>query len=167
MPERRAWRVAWSHPDVRFARASADAYQCPSLQMGHNDLGDFHSESGDFQAALKCYVRTRDYCTTTKHTVSMCLNVIRVSIHMGAPDLCCPTMHPTWLRSEPPGRDVCTACLPAPLVLSCTCALARCPCCPCHLVCTAAPLSNWPLLVRSELHARCQLCDQGRIYARR
>ena len=51
--------------------------------MGHNDLGDFYSESGDFHAALKCYVRTRDYCTTTKHTVSMCLNVIRVSIHMG------------------------------------------------------------------------------------
>lgn len=52
-------------------------------QMGHNDLGDFHCERGDFQAALKCYVRTRDYCTTSKHTISMCMNVIKVSIHMG------------------------------------------------------------------------------------
>lgn len=33
--------------------------------------------------ALKCYVRTRDYCTTSKHIITMCLNIIRVSIHMG------------------------------------------------------------------------------------
>jgi len=32
---------------------------------------------------LKCYVRTRDYCTTAKHIIQMCLNVIRVSIEMG------------------------------------------------------------------------------------
>ena len=53
------------------------------IRMGHNDLGDFHSARGEFVTALKCYVRTRDYCTTPKHIVSMCLNVIRVSIHMG------------------------------------------------------------------------------------
>lgn len=51
--------------------------------MGHNDLGDFHYERGDLNAALKCYVRTRDYCTTSKHIISMCLNVIKVSIEMG------------------------------------------------------------------------------------
>lgn len=34
------------------------------------------------QNAFKCYVRTRDYCTTSKHILSMCLNVIRVSIEM-------------------------------------------------------------------------------------
>ena len=51
--------------------------------MGHNDLGDFHSARGDFATALKCYVRTRDYCTTSKHIITMCLNIIRVSIHMG------------------------------------------------------------------------------------
>jgi len=53
-----------------------------SIRMGHNDLGSFHCDRGDFATALKCYVRTRDYCTTSKHTVSMCLNVIKVSIHM-------------------------------------------------------------------------------------
>jgi hypothetical protein len=51
--------------------------------MGHNDLGDFHYDRGDLQSALKCYVRTRDYCTTSKHNISMCLNVIKVSIEMG------------------------------------------------------------------------------------
>jgi len=54
-----------------------------SIRMGHNDLGDFHSARGDFAMALKCYVRTRDYCTTSKHIIAMCLNIIRVSIHMG------------------------------------------------------------------------------------
>jgi len=50
--------------------------------MGHNDLGDFHYERGEFNTALRCYVRTRDYCTTSKHIISMCLNVIRASIQM-------------------------------------------------------------------------------------
>jgi COP9 signalosome complex subunit 1 len=54
-----------------------------SIRMGHNDLGDFHYDRGDLQSALKCYVRTRDYCTTSKHNISMCLNVIKVSIEMG------------------------------------------------------------------------------------
>jgi len=54
-----------------------------SIRMGHNDLGDFYSMRGDFAMALKCYVRTRDYCTTSKHIITMCLNIIRVSIHMG------------------------------------------------------------------------------------
>lgn len=35
------------------------------------------------QNAFKSYVRTRDYCTTGKHVIQMCLNVIRVSIELG------------------------------------------------------------------------------------
>jgi len=54
-----------------------------SIRMGHNDLGDFHYHRGDLNAALKCYVRTRDYCTTSKHIIQMCMNVIKVSIEMG------------------------------------------------------------------------------------
>jgi COP9 signalosome complex subunit 1 len=54
-----------------------------SIRMGHNDLGDFHYGRGDLNSALKCYVRTRDYCTTSKHIVTMCLNVIMVSVEMG------------------------------------------------------------------------------------
>lgn len=55
-----------------------------SIRMGHNDLGDFHYERGEFNTALKCYVRTRDYCTTSKHIIAMCVNVIRASIQMGS-----------------------------------------------------------------------------------
>jgi len=54
-----------------------------SIRMGHNDLGDFHYNRGDLNAALKCYVRTRDYCTTSKHIIQMCLNVIKVSVELG------------------------------------------------------------------------------------
>lgn len=35
------------------------------------------------QDAFKCYVRTRDYCTTPRHVLAMCLNVIRCAVEMG------------------------------------------------------------------------------------
>lgn len=54
-----------------------------SIRMGYNDLGDFHNARGDLQQAFKCFVRTRDYCTTSKHIISMCLNVVLVAINLG------------------------------------------------------------------------------------
>eukprot|EP00238_Polyblepharides_amylifera_P015908 CAMPEP_0196584436 /NCGR_PEP_ID=MMETSP1081-20130531/47059_1 /TAXON_ID=36882 /ORGANISM="Pyramimonas amylifera, Strain CCMP720" /LENGTH=415 /DNA_ID=CAMNT_0041905639 /DNA_START=73 /DNA_END=1320 /DNA_ORIENTATION=- len=54
-----------------------------SIRMGHNDLGDYYYERGELQDAFKSFVRTRDYCTTSKHIISMCLNVIRASIELG------------------------------------------------------------------------------------
>ena len=37
---------------------------------------------GDLSNALKCYSRARDYCTSAKHVVNMCLNVIKVSVYL-------------------------------------------------------------------------------------
>lgn len=34
------------------------------------------------QSAFKCYVRTRDYCTSPKHILSMCLAVIKTAIEL-------------------------------------------------------------------------------------
>lgn len=51
--------------------------------MGYNDFGDFYYAHGQLGEALKNYVRTRDYCTTAKHIIHMCLNVILASIEMG------------------------------------------------------------------------------------
>ena len=34
------------------------------------------------QDAFKCYVRTRDYCSTAKDITQMCLNVIKVAIEL-------------------------------------------------------------------------------------
>eukprot|EP00775_Hariotina_reticulata_P007615 gene7612-7817_t len=53
-----------------------------SIRLGHNDLGDFFYNRGDLQNAFKSYVRTRDYCTTPKHIVTMCLNAVRVAVEM-------------------------------------------------------------------------------------
>ncbi|KAG2424834.1 hypothetical protein HXX76_014255 [Chlamydomonas incerta] len=54
-----------------------------SIRMGHSDLGDWAYERGDLQMAFKCYVRTRDYCTTSRHVVAMCLAVIRTALELG------------------------------------------------------------------------------------
>ncbi|KAI3873053.1 hypothetical protein MKX03_018674 [Papaver bracteatum] len=54
-----------------------------SIRMGYNDFGDFYYSHGHLGDAFKNYVRTRDYCTTSKHILQMCLNAILVSIEMG------------------------------------------------------------------------------------
>jgi len=53
-----------------------------SIRRGHNDLGDHHMDMGDLHNALKCYIRSRDYCTNNNHVFTMCLNAIRVSIYL-------------------------------------------------------------------------------------
>lgn len=53
-----------------------------SIRRGHDDLGDHYLSCGDLSNALKCYSRARDYCTSAKHVVNMCLNVIKVSIYL-------------------------------------------------------------------------------------
>ncbi|XP_055905909.1 COP9 signalosome complex subunit 1b [Eupeodes corollae] len=53
-----------------------------SIRRGHDDLGDHYLNCGDLSNALKCYSRARDYCTSGKHVVNMCLNVIKVSLYL-------------------------------------------------------------------------------------
>lgn len=54
-----------------------------SIRMGYNDFGDFYYAHGALGDAFKNYSRTRDYCTTSKHIIQMCLNTILVGIEMG------------------------------------------------------------------------------------
>merc|ERR1719273_2650900 len=51
-----------------------------SIRRGHDDLGDHFLDCGDLSNALKCYSRARDYCTSGRHVVNMCVNVIRLCI---------------------------------------------------------------------------------------
>nr|XP_035949291.1 COP9 signalosome complex subunit 1 isoform X1 [Halichoerus grypus] len=53
-----------------------------SIRRGHDDLGDHYLDCGDLSNALKCYSRARDYCTSAKHVINMCLNVIKVSVYL-------------------------------------------------------------------------------------
>ncbi|KAL3649528.1 COP9/signalosome complex subunit Csn1 [Castilleja foliolosa] len=54
-----------------------------SIRMGYNDFGEFYYAHGQLGEAFKNFVRTRDYCTTSKHIIQMCLHAILVSIEMG------------------------------------------------------------------------------------
>lgn len=62
--------------------AASSLHSSPSLpsssRRGHDDLGDHYLDCGDLSNALKCYSRARDYCTSAKHVINMCLNVIKV-----------------------------------------------------------------------------------------
>ncbi|KAF2361918.1 26S proteasome regulatory subunit Rpn7/COP9 signalosome complex subunit 1 [Trinorchestia longiramus] len=53
-----------------------------SIRRGNDDLGDHHLDCGELSNALKCYSRSRDYCTSHLHILTMCLNVIKVSIYL-------------------------------------------------------------------------------------
>ena len=53
-----------------------------SIRRGHDDLGDHFLDCGDLANALKCYSRARDYCTSGRHVVNMCVNVIKVSVFL-------------------------------------------------------------------------------------
>ncbi|KAG0265663.1 COP9 signalosome complex subunit 1 [Mortierella polycephala] len=54
-----------------------------SIRMGNIELGNHLYACGDLAAAHRCYTRTRDYCTTSKHIIELCMNVIKVSIELG------------------------------------------------------------------------------------
>lgn len=53
-----------------------------SIRRGHDDLGNHYMNMGELTNALKCYSKARDYCTSSKHIVSMCLNIIQVSVYL-------------------------------------------------------------------------------------
>lgn len=53
-----------------------------SIRRGHDALGDHYLDMGDLTNALKCYVRSRDYCINSKQVLNMCLNAIKVSVYL-------------------------------------------------------------------------------------
>jgi COP9 signalosome complex subunit 1 len=50
--------------------------------MGHMDLAEHYYKCGDYENALKCYTRIRDYCTSPKHVLDQCLDAINVGFQM-------------------------------------------------------------------------------------
>lgn len=64
----------------RQAHSLARSTHSPTHRRGHDDLGDHYLDCGDLSNALKCYSRARDYCTSAKHVINMCLNVIKVGL---------------------------------------------------------------------------------------
>lgn len=54
-----------------------------SIRRGFDALGDHHLDCGELNQALKMYMRARDHCTSSKHIVQLCLNIIKVSVLLG------------------------------------------------------------------------------------
>ncbi len=48
------------------------------IRRGQEDLAEHYMDMGDLANALKCHSRSRDYCSSNKHMVNLCLNVIKV-----------------------------------------------------------------------------------------
>lgn len=46
------------------------------------DLAEHYYKCGDYENALKCYTRIRDYCTSPKHLLDQCLDAINVGFQM-------------------------------------------------------------------------------------
>lgn len=53
-----------------------------SIRRGNDDLGDHYLDAGDFFNAVRCYIRSRDYCVTPRHMITMCMNVIKASFYL-------------------------------------------------------------------------------------
>jgi COP9 signalosome complex subunit 1 len=73
---------------LKLEKLDADLKSAKSLSIkdcirrGQEDLADHFLDMGDLTNALKCYSRSRDYCSSNKHIVTLCLNVIKVSIYL-------------------------------------------------------------------------------------
>jgi len=70
---------------LKLEKLDADLKSAKSLSIkdcirrGQEDLADHFLDMGDLTNALKCYSRSRDYCSTNKNIVNLCLNVIKVN----------------------------------------------------------------------------------------
>ncbi|EDV27721.1 uncharacterized protein TRIADDRAFT_53707 [Trichoplax adhaerens] len=51
-----------------------------SIRRGYNDLGDHQLSCGEISLSLQSFIRARDYCTSPRHIINMCISVIKTSI---------------------------------------------------------------------------------------
>ncbi|KAF7723621.1 cop9 signalosome complex subunit [Apophysomyces ossiformis] len=51
-----------------------------SIRVTQTGLGDFYFSCGENGAALKNYIRARDYCATSQHVLEMCFNMIKANL---------------------------------------------------------------------------------------
>ena len=55
-----------------------------SIRLAHNDLGDYYYNIGDLKEAFQCYAKSREYGTSVKHTLALCVNSIRVALELNS-----------------------------------------------------------------------------------
>ena len=106
--------------------------------MGHNDLGLHHLATGNLNEALKCFIRTRDYGTTARHTVCVFLAYYNGCIVVGA--------MPAATAHGPHG--VCVGGVYTRVPMGAMSATA-------HTVCVRAVYTVWAVCTRERPSARC------------
>ena len=53
-----------------------------SIRLAHNDLGDYYYNIGNLKEAFTCYQKSREYGTSVKHTLALCMNSVRVALEL-------------------------------------------------------------------------------------
>ncbi|THH14785.1 hypothetical protein EW146_g5592 [Bondarzewia mesenterica] len=51
-----------------------------SIRMAHRDLGAFYRSTGQYEASLRHYTKSREFCTSSAHVLEMCLSVLELLI---------------------------------------------------------------------------------------
>jgi len=85
---------AWADAEDKKAAAELEALENElnankqnlirkNIRTGYNAIGALLEARGDFNNALRNYIRTQDYCTGADQILEMCLHVIEVSLQLG------------------------------------------------------------------------------------
>lgn len=54
-----------------------------SIRMSYNDIGHLQYRLGHFSESHKAYAKTKDLCSSPRHTADMCINIIRPNLDSG------------------------------------------------------------------------------------
>ncbi|KAJ3339923.1 hypothetical protein HDU83_007420 [Entophlyctis luteolus] len=65
--------------DAQLATYKANLIK-ESIRMAHCDLAEHYYKCGDLASAMKCFLKCRDFCSTPKHVLDMCLSVLKVTV---------------------------------------------------------------------------------------
>ncbi|KAG9019372.1 hypothetical protein FRB90_003476 [Tulasnella sp. 427] len=49
-----------------------------SVRLSHRELGRYYHGTGDYAAALRNHMKSREFCTNASHVVEMCISVLEV-----------------------------------------------------------------------------------------
>ncbi|KAI8983121.1 26S proteasome subunit RPN7-domain-containing protein [Pilobolus umbonatus] len=72
-------RTTGENIEVKLKAAKSNMLK-EAIRTCHLELGDFYYKKGDYSLAIKNYIRTRDFCSSSNHVLDMCFRTIKVYI---------------------------------------------------------------------------------------
>jgi COP9 signalosome complex subunit 1 len=76
-----AWKVQFERMEQDLQVSKTNSMK-DGIRMGCNDIGEHYERRGDLGAALKSFLRNRDYSHPAKYELEFVLNVLRVKINI-------------------------------------------------------------------------------------